>query len=477
MPGRLIHFVRTTSSSSTSSPDSPNTSPPALKPRGVAAAAAAAVDTMDHLKRTHLSANSPASKPDKRADKSPALRATGAKPLATTLDLQVESPPNFFYGNTQTSTGALFSGLLRMAVPPTGVTLDIFQMRLVAIIKAKRPVAAGCADCEEKSTELFKWMFIREPKTLPAGTHTFPFSYLLPGHLPASTFGHLGVLEYYLCAKAVTRTGENVILRRPLPLYRALPPLPEKNSLRIFPPTNITAHVSLSPVVHPIGDFPVLMRLVGVTDNRQKDVQTRWRLRKLAWRVEETEKMISPACARHAHKVGGVGKGMAHEEVRVLGHGELKEGWKTDFADGSIELEFKARSMASADERPLCDVESPTGLAVTHALVVELVVAEEWAPTKRPNQATPTGAARVLRMQFQLVITERSGMGISWDEEQPPTYDDVPDSPPLYQSASRVGSYDGPLPPLDDMERLRLDAPAAAQNGPGASAAAMLRRP
>lgn len=433
---------------------------------------------MDHLglKRNHLSAIAPQSSSSAastssslspfsskatslssttKASKSPALRPVTA-PL-TTLDLLVESPPNFFYGNPQISTGALFSGQLRMTVPPPGVTLDVFYMRLVATIKTKRPVVSNCPDCEDKSTELFNWRFIREPKTLTTGTHSFPFSYLLPGHLPATTYGHLGHLDYYLCAKAVTSHGQPVILRRPLPLYRALLPGPEKNSLRVFPPTNITAHVTMCPVIHPIGDFTVLMRLVGITDHiRQKEVQTRWRLRKLTWRVEETEKMLSPPCARHAHKAPGA-KGLASDDVRTLAHGELKDGWKTDFVDGSIELEFKARSMASADARPLCDVGSPTGLAVSHALIVELVVAEEWAPLKRPNQATPTGAARVLRMQFAVVVTERSGMGISWDEEQPPTYDDVPASPPLYSNAGQVGLYHGALPPLDDMERLRLD--------------------
>lgn len=45
----------------------------------------------------------------------------------------------------------------------------------------------------------------------------------------------------------------------------------------------------------------------------------------------------------------------------------------------------------------------------------------------------PTGAARVLRMQFKLPITERSGLGIAWDDEVPPTYEDVSNlSPPTY---------------------------------------------
>ena len=78
-------------------------------------------------------------------------------------------------------------------------------------------------------------------------------------------------------------------------------------------------------------------------------------------------------------------------------------------------------------------------------VVIEMVVAEEWAPLKKLSQATPTGAARVLRTQFHLVLTERSGMGISWDEEQPPLYEDVPASPPTY-----ITDYDGP--PLHDHE-------------------------
>lgn len=137
--------------------------------------------------------------------------------------------------------------------------------------------------------------------------------------------------------------------------------------------------------------------------------------------------MISPACDKHAIKVGGQGRGMAHEDVRTVGRDEMKSGWKTDLSEGTIEMEFVIRP-----QRPMCDVDSPNGLIVTHALVIELIIAEEWAQSKTPDKAVPTGAARVLRMQFAVMVTERSGMGISWDEEQPPMYEDVPPSPPLY---------------------------------------------
>lgn len=119
-----------------------------------------------------------------------------------------------------------------------------------------------------------------------------------------------------------------------------------------------------------------------------------------------------------------------------------------------------------------CDVEDPQlGIYVSHTLIVEVVVAEELilsekrkrtlglepvpsnsstvssastanlAPTSTggstalPSHSAgvPTGAARVLRMQFKVPLVERSGLGIAWDDEVPPTYEDVRSlSPPHY---------------------------------------------
>ena len=95
-----------------------------------------------------------------------------------------------------------------------------------------------------------------------------------------------------------------------------------------------------------------------------------------------------------------------------------------------MDCEFKAA--VNPTLKPLCDVSAPNGLSVTHCLTIEMVVAEEWVPLKKPHQVTLSGAARILRMQFHLLMTERAGMGISWDEEAPPVYEDVPASPPSY---------------------------------------------
>lgn len=365
-----------------------------------------------------------------RGSPSPSLRPT--KPV-NKLNIKIESPPNVFYGNPTVSTGALMSGLLKITVVEPECTLEKFDMELYASVTARKPVAANCPDCVVQRSSLFSWKFLTHPKSLEVDEHDFPFSWLLPGHLPATTSGILGNLEYYLEAKAVIKRpgqeSETLSLHHPIVVKRALGPLPDKNSLRIFPPTNLTAHVLLAPVIHPIGDFNVLMKLNGLTDT-QKDVTTRWSLRKMTWKIEEHEKMVSPACAKHSVKLGGEGKGIQHEDTRILGEEEVKTGWKYNWSEGALELEFAARP--SGAPQPLCDIDSPSGLSVTHHLVIELVVAEEWAPIKKPEALTPTGAARVLRMQFVLMITERSGMGISWEEEQPPVYEDVPASPPVY---------------------------------------------
>lgn len=358
--------------------------------------------------------------------KSPKVEAQGV----ASLNMCVESPPVVFFHSPQSSTGAIFSGQLMINIHEPHVTVEKFEMRLLAIVSTRKPVAPHCPDCSSQTTEINKWEFLMHPTSLRRGPHNFPFSHLLPGHLPATTHGSLASLDYYLSAVATTSRGK-ITYRRNVEIKRAIFPGNEKLSIRIFPPTTLTASVKLPPVIHPIGDFPVEMRLSGLVQNKT-DSQTRWRLRKLNWRIEETQKFIAPACLKHTSKVGGEGKGILHEDVRIISNEEVKTGWKTDFEKGEIDVEFKGA--CNIGLKPLCDVDSPSGMSVKHNLVIEMVVAEEWAPLRKLSQATPTGAARVLRTQFHLVLTERSGMGIAWDEEQPPIYEEVAPlaSPPTY---------------------------------------------
>ena len=444
--------------------------------------------------RTHYSPTSPAAlddeaNPRKMPDAHKRLSFQGLTHSAkssskslphqpASLDVVIESPPLVFYGPAEYSTGALLSGQLVFQVHDDALPLESFSMKLSVETTRKRPFHAHCQDCTHQTTDLTTWNFLQAPVTLPKGKpgptsearslltnppgeHSFPFSFLLPGNLPITMKGGLSTIEYVLRATVCPTTGEPMKLSRLLNVKRAIyPSETPRHSIRIFPPTNITATCTLPAVIHPIGEVNVHMRMDGMLKrNPETKTAMQWKLKRLTWRLDETQKAISPACAKHAVKaVGqeGAKKGISHQDVRMLAMDELKTGWKSDYSgpDGTIEIEFPLA--IQSNNPPICSMKSADGTTVSHILVVEMIVAEEFVPGKKPSQAAPTGAARVLRMHFNLTVTERAGLGISWDEEQPPLYENVPASPPAYITAH---VYEGePIPDYDELTPLDLSA-------------------
>ncbi|PGH34988.1 hypothetical protein GX50_02228 [[Emmonsia] crescens] len=385
-------------------------------------------------------------------------------PVAS-LDIAIESPPLVLYGSPNRSTGALMSGRLLLSVTEVrgAITLKSLRMCLTRVVATKKPVSRDCSACKSQTDELTSWEFLTEPVHLKNGTHDYPFSHLFAGNLQATTQGSLGSVSYNLSAFAATTTGEELRLSRPVKIKRAVMPGPDRSSMRIFPPTNLVGQAIIPSVVHPIGNFPIQFILRGVVE-RKEEGHIRWRLRKTMWRIEEHQRIISPACPKHAHKAAE-GKGILHQSTRIIGNGEQRTGWKSDFdtIGGEIHIEFEANIRPGAN--PLCNL-APTpegGLEVNHDLIVEQIVAEEYCPNNDIKLLTPTGAARVLRMVFQLHVTERGGLGISWDEEMPPVYDDVPASPPGYvmpdRTRSTVEDYTGsplPLPEYEELEQMNV---------------------
>ncbi|KAF3908429.1 hypothetical protein ABW21_db0201737 [Orbilia brochopaga] len=351
-------------------------------------------------------------------------------PSPGSLNIQIESPPIVCYGTPTDSSGALLSGMLWLSVDAWECEFDSLKLTVQSIVSTKKPVVVGCPDCTSKTTDLQSWDFITAAHPLTHGLHNYPFSYLVPGNLPASTNSHLGTIKYQLLARATTPAGETIQFTQEIKVARSLLDRTDRNSLRVFPPTNLAATLTLPPVIHRGGSFPVEMRLEGVVTRAN---QTRWKLRKATWRIEERSRMISLACKHHSHKIGGENKGVQYEDVKVLAMEEHKNGWKTDYssADGKIDFEFSAGIPVSVPATD--DVDNGNGLSVSHCMVLELIVAEEYCP-RNTKMVTPTGSARVLRMQFNMSTTARSGMGISWEDECPPRYDDVPVSPPTYQA-------------------------------------------
>lgn len=353
------------------------------------------------------------------------------------LDWKLESPPTVLYGDTENSTGALVSGQVLLTVKETCFEVESISARLEIHMIQKRPVQGHCQDCAHQRTELKSQNFVQAPQALAKGVHSYPFSTLLEGHLPASTDNSVVAIRYEFTAEVKPKTGPNMKLLRTIDVKRALqvPELPH-NSIRIFPPTNIKASVHYPQVIHPIGKNTLQIKIDGIVKSNP-DVKTveYWKLKRLSWKIEEHLNTVAPACPKHASKDSESGeptkKGIKRTETRTIGSADLSSGWKSDYSpNGNIAMELDYQ--CNTGSKAVCDMKSKDGTEITHQLVVELVVVQEYAPIHQPKHVTPTGVARILRMHFATVLTERAGLGVSWDNEAPPIYQDVPPSPPSY---------------------------------------------
>lgn len=537
------------------------------------------------------------------------------------------------------------------------VLVNSVQLSLVQKITYAKPflppsnTLANCSSCKKKSTELARWDILTQAHNLPIGKHSYPFSHLLPGNLPATTSlgsSSLTTIKYEMVAICSYNNHSNhqsmIKIILPLNISRSILRGPDRNSLRVFPPTDVTATAVLPNVIYPKSSFALELKLDGVATNER-----RWRMRRVGWRIEENIKVKANSCINHKAKLRVVEEhvrknqhlnksaavkrnqqsgpttsvsvsntpnlsptltpsqsnanltaaqsntpandtlaptnsnddlasihtsnpnlhpsdhaneeirqqqqstqqqqqqqskdeyALYSEETRTVASGDLRNGWKSDFSGkGKIELvaDISCFNLTSAagphhthvsSKEPIdtqhphhhsnvsCDIDDPIlGVTANHVLIVEVVVAEELlqnassnsltsstsnndkkAESSKPEQrlaelspmfanhikptqtsdslhatrskesstnptpsqqqiGVPTGAARVLRMQFKLIITERSGLGIAWDDEVPPTYEDVSTlSPPTYDRAvieddlnsPKIGP-DGTNPPL-----------------------------
>lgn len=435
-------------------------------------------DLIEAVKKHHK-----LSLPFGRSSNSPVRELNPASCSVAAVDWSIESPPIIFHGTCEDSTGAIVSGQIFLDIKDDVVEIDSFKANLAIHTTYKRPCQSHCADCQNKITELQAWVFLDHATKLHRGKHAFPFSALLNGELPASTNTPLVSITYEFKAVAqVSRhaTGTTMPIQlkfdRTLLVKRSVPePLFPHHSVRVFPPTNIKASADYISVVHPTSTNRLTLKLDGLmTHNEKVKTVDLWKLKKVTWKLEETIKTVAPACERHAPAAGTVGdvKGTARNEVRVIGEKQLHEGWKSDYTghDGSVDMELdysvsQARNHAG-ELKYACDTKTADGTEVSHSLLLELIVSKEYAPEGKADQATPTGTGRILRMHFGVVLTEHSGLGVSWDNESPPIYEDVPPSPPAYPLESPVDYQD--LEPLY-ARPLSIDASSSDDGEPTSS--------
>lgn len=269
------------------------------------------------------------------------------------MSLNLESPPIILYGQPNESTGSIISGLLSLDIKPainenlnnvhnthrndltlvsSNVSLnsisntsdippsfDEFELEsvtlsLVQTIRYTKPFLlpsssiAGCKDCSIRKNVLARWDVLTTRASFSTGSHAYPFSHLLPGSLPASS--KLGsphshsYIKYDLIAVATIPKNNNgtkeSIVKLPLNISRSILRGPDRNSLRVFPPTEVTASAVLPNVVYPKSSFPIELRLDNIVSQNN---DRRWRMRKLTWRIEEHIKIKAETCNKHESKL------------------------------------------------------------------------------------------------------------------------------------------------------------------------------
>lgn len=303
-------------------------------------------------------------------------------------------------------------------------------MDLVATLTTRRPIHPNCQVCKSRMRVMQHWDFFQQPTSLVRGTHLYPFSYLFSGQLPATTSSSLASIHYQLIATVSPSECpyKPTVIHRPLKLARSILPGTDKTCQRIFPPTALNAILTIPNICHPAAHFTGTLAITGV----QTTDKARWKLKKVSWRIDEFAKVVSPACTAHRSRVPGNKGGLEYQDTRTVGAGELREGWKTDFSaygGGRVEMEIELFTHILA--KPCCAVdagEDGGGIVVSHQLILEAIVFEVALTGRNGNftESLPSGSARVLKMQFPITMVERGGLGISWDNEVPPQYQDIP---------------------------------------------------
>ncbi|SPO02922.1 related to protein LDB19 [Cephalotrichum gorgonifer] len=403
----------------------------------------------------------------------------GRDPGPGSLDCVIDSPPIVFHDTAARSTGALVNGHLVLEVTDELVEVANLEATIFIKVVQKKPFMGHCEECGVQEQELMRWGFLTQTELLTKGTYTYHFSHLLDGSNPISTDTPIVSISYHVKAEAILARqpftpGSSVTplrLDMPLPVSRCVPvPEDPHSSIRVFPPTDIRASVKYKQVLTPANKNNMEVVLQGVTSQpKGENVIESWKLKKATWRIEETVRSVARACQKHQFVSNNQEINQdpsqyprnreVRTEMRVVGEGSVSRQWKADYSGttGQINMDFDFglhesrphhHHHMSAPSRYACDVSSTTSsstpspagceVTVSHSLMLELVVSQARAPVGRPEATIETGTGRILRMRFRVFVSELE-TGVSWDEEAPPLYWDVPPRPPVYDDEEGAG--------------------------------------
>ncbi|KAF7557174.1 hypothetical protein G7Z17_g951 [Cylindrodendrum hubeiense] len=343
--------------------------------------------------------------------------------------------------------GSLVSGSVVVNVLEESVEIDSISAVLNSHTTHKQPFRKLCSNCKNQYVKIQDWNFLEKRTVLQRGSHQFPFSVLIEGHLSPTLETPLFTISYEFQADVSLRPkGKSNKESSVITLHRELfvkpsvsgPNLPRHSSY-VFPSTGIEVIAHFEPVIRPQDINQVSIKVDGLLSG-MGDGETChiWRLCKAAWSVEENIKTTADACAQHARGINKTeDKSAIRRKVRELGGKDLYECWSSDDEEGTVEMEFNYRLRQEGSLGPrlkyTSDMKSPNGTRVVHSLFLELIFIKEIFPEGRPDLAIRTGTARILSLPYRVLLTDESGVKPHWDEEVPPSYQDVFLHPPTYK--------------------------------------------
>ncbi|KAK7426693.1 Endocytosis regulator [Neonectria magnoliae] len=361
---------------------------------------------------------------------------------AFSIDWTIESSPTIILGSDEGSLPSFLSGQLSLNIKEDSAKIEGFSAGLVIHTIQKRPFKNRCADCKDQSVTLHKWQFLTQPTTLRNGSHQFPFSTLIPDHLPASMDSALLSVSYEFQAEAHFKpkdthasAPQTATFTRTLTVRRSLSvPNGPLSSTRKFPSAGININGQIDSIIRPGGVNKVSLTLDGLLNcpgNGQN--HQLWRIWKGAWRLEENIKAVAKACERHSDAASAAGStNLVRNKTRLLGEKGIYSGWKSKDAEGTAQMEFSFDISNSPQLTYSYDTKSLDGTEVTHLLVIELVFVKEHFPEGMPHLAIRTGVGRILRLNYRVALADDPNMGSGWVVESLPCYQDEWSSPPGY---------------------------------------------
>ncbi|GMM35906.1 hypothetical protein DASC09_032310 [Saccharomycopsis crataegensis] len=157
---------------------------------------------------------------------------------------------------------------------------------------------------------------------------------------------------------------------------------------------------------------------------------------------------------------------LVYSDQKLLASGEIKNGWKSEYQTGSTgKIHFETaldtghlytcdsasywpkvsndtmdvfkdiynedigHANCSTDISDNCNEKQH--FSVSHRLFIDIEITDEY---EKKNPLSQSVMAKIMKMNFPITLTERSGATVAWDEEVPPTYSIVKGQmpPPQY---------------------------------------------